>query len=195
MLPSSIRNIGDINMANKVQFGLKNVHYAIQTVTTTGVSYGTPVAVAGAVSLTLDPNSSVKPFYADNMVYYNAVANNGYTGSLELAKVPDGMLSDIWGQAKDSDNVIVETNDVEPKVFALLYQIEGDVNEECYVLYNVTATKPAIGSQTVADSKEPQTRSCNIEAVASANGKIMARTTDTTTTTTKTSWFSSVYTG
>lgn len=182
-------------MANKVQFGLKNVHYAIQTVTTTGVTYGTPVAVNGAVSLTLDPNSSVTPFYADNMVYYNAVANNGYTGSLELAKVPDGMLADIWGQTKNTDNVILESNDVEPKVFALLYQIDGDVDNEYYCLYNVTATKPAIGSQTTTDSKEPQTRSCEISAVALADGKILARTTDTTTTTVKTGWFNAVYTG
>lgn len=183
-------------MANKVQFGLKNVHYAIQTISSTGVvSYGTPVAVNGAVALTLDPNASVTPFYADNMVYYNAVANNGYTGSIELAKVPDGMLSDIWGIAQNNDNVIVESNNVEPKVFALMYQIDGDANDECYVLYNVTANKPAIGSQTTGETKEPQTRSCDLSAVAGADGKIMARTTDTTTTAVKTAWFSAVYTG
>lgn len=181
-------------MTNKVQFGLKNVHYAIQSVSTAGVvTYGTPVAVKGAVNLTLDPNSSVTPFYADNMVYYNAVANNGYTGSLELAKVTDDMLTDIFGLTKDTANVLVEKNDVEPKVFALLYQIDGDVDDEYYVLYNCTATKPAIGSATTTETKEPQSQSCDISAVASADGKVMARTTSATTTTVKEGWFSAVY--
>lgn len=180
-------------MANKVQFGLKNVHYSIQTETTSGITFGTPVPVKGAVALNLDPNSSVTPFYADNMVYYNAVANNGYTGSIELAKIPDAMLSDIWGMAKNSDGVIVEQNNVEPKNFALLYQIDGDADEEYYVLYNCTATKPAIGSATTNENKEPQTQSCDLTAVALADGKVMARTTDTTATATKTGWFSAVY--
>lgn len=183
-------------MANKVQFGLKNVYYAVQSVGSGGtISFGTPVAVKGAVALNLDPNSSVTPFYADNMVFYNAVANNGYTGSIEFAKISDDMLSDIWGMDENADKVIIEKNNVEPKNFALLYQIDGDEEEELYVLYNCTATKPAIGSSTTTDTKEPQTQTCDISAVAMADGKVMARTTSATTSTVKSGWFSAVYTG
>lgn len=181
-------------MANKVQFGLKNVHYAIQSVNTSGaIEFSTPVAVPGAVALTLDPNSSVTPFYADNMVYYNAIANNGYTGSLEIAKVPDSMLSDVWGMTADASGVIVENNGTEPKNFALLYQIDTDANNEFYVLYNVSATKPGVGSSTIGDTKEPQTQTCEVTATALADGKILARTTDTTSTSTKSGWFDAVY--
>ena len=39
--------------ANKVKFGLKNVHYAVLDETDGAASYGTPVAVPGAVNLNL----------------------------------------------------------------------------------------------------------------------------------------------
>ena len=39
---------------NKVMFGLKNVYYASVTVGTNSVTYGTPIAWPGAVSLSLD---------------------------------------------------------------------------------------------------------------------------------------------
>ena len=67
------------NKENKVQFNLKNVHYAILTPGDIP-AWSTPVKVPGAVTLTLDPSGDVTPFYADGVIFYNSVANNGYTG-------------------------------------------------------------------------------------------------------------------
>lgn len=185
---------------NKVRFGLKNVYYAILTDGTesTNNSWATPVAVKGAVSLTLDSNSSDGTFYADNISYYKTFANNGYTGTLEMARINDSMLKDVWGMTL-SNGVLYESTGVSPKAFALLFQIEGDENAELNVLYRVVPTsKPSAGSQTVEETVDPVTQSFDFEALPLVNGPsyqlgfIKGRTTDSTSTSVRSAWFSGV---
>lgn len=178
---------------NKVRFNLKNVHYAVLTNAATP-AWSTPVAVPGAVSLDLSAEGDVSNFYADGIVYYRSVANNGYSGSLEMARISDAMLKDIWGDTLGSTSkVLTENANVEPKSFALLYQIDGDADEEYYVLYNVGGQRPNIGSQTNEATKEPRTQTVDITAIPLPSGAVMARTTADTPSATKSGWFSSVY--
>ena len=95
---------------NKVQFNLKNVHYSVLSFTEGKPTWAVPVAVPGAVTLTLDPQGSVEPFYADGIVYYQAIANNGYSGDLEMARYPDKMLTDVWGFELDDTNKVLTEN-------------------------------------------------------------------------------------
>lgn len=178
---------------NKVQFGLKNVHYAVITYSGGVASFGTPKAIKGAVSLTMSPQGDVTPFYADNITYYSSVANNGYSGDLEIAHIPDEMLQDVWGMTLGSTSKVISESVTEPSEFALLYQIDGDASDECYVLYRCIGTRPAVGSSTITQTKEPQTQTTTITAMPMSNGLVMARTTDATPTATKTGWFSSVF--
>ena len=105
---------------NKVKFGLKNCHYAKATLDpdTNAVTFGTPVAIPGAVNLSLDPEGDTEPFYADDMVYYTTVANNGYSGDLEIALIPDSFRKDILKETEDTNGVLVEDSTVEPEHFA-----------------------------------------------------------------------------
>jgi phi13 family phage major tail protein len=175
---------------NKVRFGLKNVHYAVMN--TSG--YGTPVAIPGAVNLDLSASGELTKFYADNVAYYVSNGNQGYEGSLEIAAIPDAMLKDVFGYTEGSTSkVLTEDATVEPKAFALLYQIDGDQDDEDYVLYNVAAGRPSIGSKTIEDNKEPVTQSFNISAVPRSDGKVFAKTTKDTPTATKSTWFTTVF--
>ena len=184
---------------NKVRFGLKNVYYAKLTEGSTN-SFATPVAVPGAVSMTLDSNVANGTFYADNISYYTTFSNNGYTGTLEMAAIPEQMLKDIFGMTIDSTSkILYESSGVTPSPFALLFQIEGDQQEELNVLYRVVPTsKPTAGSQTVEESIEPVTQSFDFQAlplvtgVTAQQGLIKGRTTTATTTTVRSGWFSSV---
>lgn len=179
---------------NKVCFGLKNVHYAVISYSDQGVaSFGTPKAIKGAVNLTMSPAGDVSPFYADNITYYQSIANNGYSGDLEIAKIPDEMLTDVWGMTLGSTSKVISEATAEPKEFALLYQIDGDQEEEYYVLYRCIGTRPGVGSSTITATKEPQTQTTSITAMPMANGLVSARTTKDTPAATKSGWFSSVF--
>ena len=141
---------------NKVQFNIKNVHYAVLTGEDT---WGTPVAVPGAVNLDLSASGDMEPFYADGIVYYKSSANNGYEGDLEMARFIDQMLQDVWGvELVETDNVMIERADVEPKAFALLFQIDGDADNDLYVLYNCTGTRPNIGARPAPRPKRSRRR-------------------------------------
>lgn len=175
---------------NKVRFNLKNVYYSKLT----GNTYGTPTAVPGAVALDLAPEGEMTKFYADGLVYYTTTANQGYSGSIEMARIPDTMLKDIWGMTEGTTSkVITENANTEPATFALLYQIDGDEESEMFVLYACTATRPNIGSKTNEDNKTVQTQTCDITAAPRSDGKVFARTTNATPASTKTGWFASVF--
>ena len=185
--------------ADKVQYNLKNVHYAIQQVGDNGaISYGTPKHVPGAVSLTCDPEGETSTYYADGIKYFVSSGNDGYTGSLEMALIPASMRADIWGMEVNSKGVQMEDAEAETKVIALLFEVDGDQHGRKNVLYGVTLTRPGMGSKTNDGSKEPQNQTCElIAAPVNINGKMcpMANTTAEVDATVDANWFKSVYMG
>ena len=97
------------NKKNKVKFNIRNVHYAKLTIGEDGsITYSTPVAMPGAVSLSLDPNGEPSVFYADGYAYYTISNNQGYEGDLELAMVPESFRTDILKETMDDNSVLIE---------------------------------------------------------------------------------------
>ena len=185
-------------MKNKVKFNLKNVHAAklTETVTdgVTSFSYATPKAIPGAVSISLDAEGESSPFYADGIVYFRSVTNNGYSGDLEIALVPEWFRTEILQEELDSKGVLIEKSDNKESVkFALLFEFDGDVNCIRHVLYNCTSSRPSIESETKEDTIEPGTETLSITADPRADGLVKARTGDTTDAATYAGWYQTVY--
>ena len=182
------------NKKNKVKFNICNVHYALITVDEDGdMTFGTPVAMPGAVSLSLEPNGEPSNFYADGYAYYTISNNMGYEGDLELAMVPESFRTDVLKESLDDNSVLVESANVETANFALLFEFDGDVKKIRHVLYNCSAARPNIESATNEEEIEVQTETLAITAAPLANGYVKARTGDSTTDTVYTGWYSSVY--
>jgi len=179
---------------NKVKFNICNVHYAKITKDDSGnVTFATPVAIPGAVSISLDPTGEPESFYADGVEYYTINNNQGYDGDLELAMIPEDFRKDILMETADDNNVLVENSNSETGSFALLFEFDGDVRKIKHLLYNCSASRPSIESSTNEESKEVQTETLTIKARPLANGYVKAKTGDTTTVETYNNWYSEVY--
>ena len=158
---------------NKVKFGLSNVHIAKITEADGEITYGTPFPMPGAVGLTAEPEGDTTPFYADNIKYYIAVANNGYTGDLEIAMTPEEFLTQILGQEKDTNGALFESSDDVNARFALMGEIEGDAKKRRFIYYDCTATRPSAEMNTVEESKEPQTDTISITMAPRSSDKVI----------------------
>lgn len=148
--------------SNKVQFGLSNAHYAVYDESTG--KYGTPVAIKGSVSLSLDAEGDSTKFYADNIAYFSTTKNDGYTGSLEIAYVEKQLQIDLLGNEDDS-GLLLEFSDSTAKSFALLFEIDGNINKQRTVLYNCTLSRPSTEADTTEGTVEPKTSSLDITAI------------------------------
>ena len=144
-------------MANKVKFGLEEVHIAFKNADV----YETPQAILGAVNLTMNPEGGETAFFADNRKYYSRYTNNGYSGTLELALVPQDILAEMLGWEVDK-GMLVEVADGQPKAFALLGQVLGDERNRRFVYYNCLASRPADNAATTTDTATPTTETLNI---------------------------------
>lgn len=182
------------NKKNKVKFNICNVHYALLTISDEGeVSFGKPVAMPGAVSLSLDPNGEPSKFYADGYAYYTISNNMGYEGDLELAMVPEDFRTAVLKEAMDENKVLLEDAKAEGAPFALLFEFDGDVKKIRHVLYNCTAARPSIESATNEDEIEVQTEKLSLTASPLQGGYVKARTSDTTTEEAYNGWYDQVY--
>lgn len=150
---------------NKVKFGLSNCVMAVLTENNGAITYGTPIAVNGAVSLSLEPQGDTNDFYADNYIYYSSSANQGYEGDLEIAMIPDEIRTAIMGETVDANGAYVETSNDTFKNFAFGFQIEGDERARRFWYYNCSLTRPTNSGSTIEESKEPQTDTLTIKAM------------------------------
>lgn len=180
---------------NKVKYGLKNVHYALLTVDENGAAtYGKPTRIPGAVNLTMDAQGEANTFYADDMAYFVTETNDGYSGTLEVALIPDSFRTDVLNEALDeNDQVLTENVNAATVPFALLFEFNGDQRAIRHVLYNCTCGRTSVSGATTTNTSEPTTETMNLTAAPLANGNTKTRTTTNTPAISYNGWYDSVW--
>ena len=184
-------------MANKVKFGLKSAFYSKVTKTYTAstdtwsYSYATPVAIPGAVSLSLAPQGDKSTFRADNIDYWVSYSNSGYEGDLEVAMLPDSFYTDILGEANDTNSIRYELSSQNPAEFAFLFQVEGDDKARRFAFYQCVASRPTVAGQTTDTTITPNTETITITALA-REGDNLVKASCLEGTTKYSSWYTAV---
>ena len=183
--------------ANKITYGLKNVYYSVITESITegelSVTYATPVAIPGAVNMSVKANTEKTAVAADDDPEYAVIYDNkGYDGELEAEVLPDSFYTDVLKSTADTNSVIFENKDDKPVNIALLFEFSGDKHKVRHVLYNCSVTKPDIESSTTGDKTEPKTVKLSFSASpAKDTGDIKAKCPQGNTK--YESWFTQVY--
>ena len=178
---------------SKVKFGLKNAFYSKITESEGVISYATPKALKGAVSMSLAPTGESLEFYADNEMYFGENVNNGYDGTLELALVPDDFRADILGEIANADGVIEESATAVQSSFALLCELTTDDGATKFAFYNCRASRVNIDGATKTATKEVKTETLNLTIRPDANGIVQRHTGVGTDDDVVAAWYNEVY--
>lgn len=182
-------------MANKVTFGLKNVHYATYTETAGTITYDAPVPIPGAVEISLEPRGEMVEFYADDMLYYSASNNQGYDGTLSVANIPQQFAIDALGETLDeTDGTLTESSNGKGKNFALMFEFDGDEKAVRHLLYKCSANRPTVASSTKTDTAEPNANELSfVSSPRDTDYAVKTKTTDTTPPAVYDAWYDAVY--
>lgn len=169
---------------NKVRYGLSNVHVVkIIRDEEDNITYDIPKRLPGAVSISMDAEGSQDPFFADNMAYYIVSTNNGYTGTFEVAVIPDWYLLEHLGYVEDDNGNLVEDASIQPVEHGLMFQFEGDIKATKHFIYSFKPGRPSLEGETTEDSTEPQTEEMDFTAPPIAvDGRRIVKTKTTTKT-------------
>ena len=161
---------------NKITYGISNVHvFPITSTDESGVpTYDSKViSMPGATELSLDAEGSSDPFYADDVVYYQGVVNNGYSGSVTLADIPEDFLTVVMKEIKSDGGTFFEDASVEPLEFAMAFEFKGDQKKRRHLFYRCKATRPSLESKTKEDSIEPNTHELEIVVMPRLDNNIV----------------------
>lgn len=155
-LRAKVAQANDATLAIAFTVGTTGVTVGASTNGTAGTTgWGVPKPIPGGVGWKPKAEGQESKFYADDGPYFVATANNGYTGDLEVALVPDEIKAEMLGWETDDNGMLVEIQDALPKRFALMGQVAGDAKNRRFVYYDCQASRPEKEEKTQGENITP----------------------------------------
>lgn len=144
-------------MANKVEFGISQLHVGTYAVVDGVVTLGTPYHQPGAVSFSPEEQSEENTFYADNTAYWSGYSGGTIEGDLEVAMFDDAFKTQFLGYRTLTNGGLANVkNPTKPNVY-IAFQVEGDAESRRVILYNCSLGGITREYNTIEESKEPAT--------------------------------------
>lgn len=163
-------------MANKVEFGISQLHVGTYTVDNQGnVTLGTPYHQKGAVSFSPEEQSELTNFYADNIVYWAGYSGGSFEGDLEVAKFDDEFKTQFLGYRALADGGLANVkNATKPSVY-IAFQVEGDAEARRVIMFNASLGAITREFATIEEEREPATETLAVTVTGdNATGVSMA---------------------
>lgn len=152
-------------MANKVEFGISELHVGTYTVSGSTVTLGTPYAQKGAVSFAPEEQTEQNIFYADNTAYWSGYSGGSIEGDLEVAMFDDAFKTQFLGYAALTNGGLANVkNATKPNVY-IAFQVEGDAESRRVILYNCSLGAIQREYNTIEESKEPTTETIGVTCI------------------------------
>lgn len=154
-------------MPNKVEFGLSNVNIAPFTPATLEAAaiIGAFQPMPGAVSLKTEIKSESNPFYADDIKYYDSFSDEGESGELTMALIPDWFKIQYLGYKTMADGGVAKISGAEAKPFAMVFEGKGDANKRRHIMYNIMPGEIKRERKTIEGKKEVEVETLPISIV------------------------------
>ena len=153
-------------MANKVEFGISDLYVGTYEVDSDGdVTLGSPYHQPGAVNLNVEISQESNDFYADNVKYWSGFSDNGFEGSIEVAKFDAAFKTNFLGYITlDDDGIAAVKGATKPNVY-IMFETQGDSHARRVIMYNCTLGGISREYATIEESKEPATESMDITVI------------------------------
>lgn len=144
-------------MANKVEFGISNLHVGTYTENNGTVTLGTPYHQKGAVSFSPEEQSEATNFYADDIIYWSGYSGGTFKGDLEVALFDDEFKSQFLGyKALKNGGLANVKNATKPSVY-IAFEVKGDALKRRVIMYNCSLGGITREYNTIEENKEPTT--------------------------------------
>lgn len=162
-------------MANKVEFGISELHVGTYTDNNGTVTLGTPYHQAGAVSFSPEEQNEQNVFYADNIAYWSGYSGGTIEGDLEVAMFDDDFKTQFLGyKALTGGGLALVKGATKPNVY-VAFQVEGDAESRRVILYNCSLGGISREYNTIEENKEPTTETIPVTCTGdNASGVTMA---------------------
>ena len=156
-------------MANKVEFGISNLHVGTYTDNNGTVTLGTPYAQKGAVSFSPEEQSEATNFYADNIIYWSGYSGGTFEGDLEVAKFDDAFKKQFLGYKELTNGGLANVKGAtKPNVY-IAFEVDGDAEKRRIIMYNCALGGITREYATEEESIEPATETIAVTVAGDNN--------------------------